>query len=387
MIPIELTEVLVRGALEVERSTAGLTIHRLPAWARRRGLDAQLAMVESQPSGVRLAFVTSADRVALTTRRVRTLFAGVPPRPDGRADLVVDGEVLDSQATSGGLTVTINPVSGERTEDGAPDCTLRFDLPPGEHRVELWLPHIEQTTVVALAADRPIVALNEAREGDADIAGGKAWVHHGSSISQGSNALQPSGIWPAVVARSHGLELTNLGFGGSALMDPFMARTIAGLPADVISLELGINLVNADVMRRRALGPAVHGWLDTIRDAHPTVPIAVISPIYCPIHEETPGPGSFDLEALARGELRFVASGDPAEVAAGKLTLQVIREVLDEVVESRSDDERLHLVDGLWLYGPADYEIDPLTDNLHPGPAVHELIGARFDEPMDQLLS
>lgn len=146
----------------------------------------------------------------------------------------------------------------------------------------------------------------------------RRWLHHGSSISQGSNAVRPTGIWPAVAARAAGLELTNLGFGGSALLDPFVARTLAQLPAGLISLELGINLVNADLMRRRALGPAVHGWLDTLRDAHPEVPIVLIGPLYCPIHEDTPGPGAFDPAALARGELAFIATGDPTEVASGR---------------------------------------------------------------------
>lgn len=43
----------------------------------------------------------------------------------------------------------------------------------------------------------------------------------------------------------------------------------------------------------------------------------MISPILCPIHEDTPGPAAPDLAALAEGRLAFVASGDPAEVKAG----------------------------------------------------------------------
>lgn len=43
-------------------------------------------------------------------------------------------------------------------------------------------------------------------------------------------------------------------------------------------------------MRLRAFGPAVHGFLDTLREGHPTTPLLVISPIYCPLHENTPGP-------------------------------------------------------------------------------------------------
>ncbi len=97
-------------------------------------------------------------------------------------------------------------------------------------------------------------------------------MHHGSSISQGSNAAHPTGTWPVVAARLAGVELMNLGYGGSALLDPFTARIIRDTPADLISIKIGINLVNADLMRLRAFVPAMHGFLDTIRDGHPATP-------------------------------------------------------------------------------------------------------------------
>ena len=96
------------------------------------------------------------------------------------------------------------------------------------------------------------------------------WLHHGSSISHGSDAESPTTTWPALAAALGGVELVNLGFGGSALLDPFTARAMRDTPADLISVKIGINLVNTDLMRLRAFGPAVHGFLDTIREGHPT---------------------------------------------------------------------------------------------------------------------
>ena len=112
------------------------------------------------------------------------------------------------------------------------------------------------------------------------------------------------------------MELINLGLGGSALLDPFTARAMRDTPADLISVKIGINLVNTDLMRLRAFTPAVHGFLDTIREGHPTTPLLVVSPILCPIHEDTPGPSAPDFDALGDGRLRFRATGDPAERAA-----------------------------------------------------------------------
>ena len=71
-------------------------------------------------------------------------------------------------------------------------------------------------------------------------------------------------------------------------------------PADLISVKIGINLVNTDLMRLRAFAPAVHGFLDTIRDGHPTTPLLVVSPLFCPIHEDTPGPTAPDSERARR---------------------------------------------------------------------------------------
>ena len=367
------TAALVRGALELEPTDVGVRPHRLPTWAREREADAQLSMVEAQPAGVRLVFATASSRLELPARASRFAYAGVPARPDGVFDLVVDGRLVAQRSLVGATTTTVDLTTGAaRTETGDVEALLFDDLPAGAKTVELWLPHTETVELAGLRSDQPLTPVPTQ---------GPVWLHHGSSISQGSNAGHPTGTWPVVAARAAGVELTNLGYGGSALLDPFVARTIRDTAADLISLEIGINLVNSDLMRLRAFGPAVHGFLDTIRDGHPDTPLLVISPLLCPIHEDTPGPGAFDLEALAGGRLRFRATGDPAEVtetATGKLTLRVIREQLARIAAQRADDPNLFLLDGLELYGPQDAEELPLPDALHPDTATHQLIGQRF---------
>ena len=368
--PIEMA--FLRGARELERTAQGVLPHRLPAAARAQSNDPQLLMVESQPSGVRIALRTEATVLELDTVRTRTVYAGVPPRPDGMIELVVDGQVLGSAATSGGNTITIDMATGSAGHERGPVCTTRFaHLAAGAKDIELWLPHNETTELVELRTNAPVRP--------APASARPVWLHHGSSISQGSNATAPTGVWPAVAARLAGVELTNLGLGGSAMLDQFTARTIRDTPADVISVKVGINLVNADLMRLRAFGPAVHGFLDTIRDGHPETPLLVVSPIYCGIHEDTPGPGAFDLEAIRAGRLRFRATGDPAERGAGKLALGVIRDELARIVGQRAgDDAHLYLLDGLTLYGERDAAALPLPDALHPDAATHQLMGERF---------
>ena len=372
LTPVPITADLVRGALELERTERGLQPHRLPARARAQCADPQLAMAESQPSGVRLALRTAATALELDVLVTRREYAGAPLRPDGRFDLVADGRLVASTSATGGETWLIDMTTGAVDLRPGPVGTLRFDgLSAGEKDLELWLPHDEGVVLVGLRADAPVAPLPDR--------GRRTWVHHGSSISHGSAATHPTGTWPAVAAGLAGVELVNLGFAGSALLDPFTARTVRDTPADLISVKIGINLVNVDLMRLRAFGPAVHGFLDTIREGHPTTPLLVVSPILCPVQERTPGPSAPDFSHLAEGRLRFVALGDPAETAMGKLTLEVIREELARIVAERAaDDPHLAYLDGRRLYGEADHAELPLPDDLHPDAATHRLIGERF---------
>ncbi|RZU62839.1 SGNH/GDSL hydrolase family protein [Zhihengliuella halotolerans] len=369
---VELSDELFRGAVELERTENGVVPHRLPAWVRDRGADSQLLMAEAQPAAVRLAFMTDATAVELDVLPTRFGFRGGPVRPDGVYDVDVDGEHARSFTAEGGNRVWMDLQTGEQTLESGATSTLRLDLPAGRTRVDIWLPYAETTALRQLRTDGAVDPVVDDRP---------SWVHYGSSISQGSNAATAAGIWPVVAARAARADVVDLGFSGAAMLDPFVARVMRDTPADLLSLKVGINIVGGDVMRRRAFAPAVHGFLDTIREGHPETPILVVSPLYCGIHEETPGPGAFDPEALAAGETRFIATGDPAERAAGRLALEDVRGILrDLVTERAAEDPNLHYLDGRELYGPEDAERFPLPDRLHPDADAHRLIGARFAE-------
>ncbi|MFE3788969.1 GDSL-type esterase/lipase family protein [Streptomyces goshikiensis] len=362
---------VLRGALDVEATEHGVLPHRLPARARRQFPDGYLAMVEAQPSGVRVAFRTAATAVELDVLPTKTVYRGAPATPEGLYDLVVDGRLTGRTTVTGGNVRTVDLTTGSMETTPGPPGTARFSgLPAGSKDVEIWLPHRETVELTALRTDAPVEPLPDR--------GRRVWLHHGSSISHGSDAAGPTEIWPAVAAARGGVELVNLGLGGNALLDPFVARALRDTPADLISIKIGINLVNTDLMRLRAFVPAVHGFLDTIREGRPEVPLLVVSPILCPIQEDTPGPIAPDFSGR---QLSFRALGDPAERALGKLTLNVIREELARITEQRAaEDPNLHYLDGRTLYGEADFAELPLPDALHPDTAAHRRIGERFAE-------
>jgi GDSL-like Lipase/Acylhydrolase family len=364
--------VQVLGASELEPTIDGLLPHRLPARARAQLPDGFARMCEEQPSGVRLVFRTAARRLELDVRAVRTVMSGRPVPPGGLYDVVVDGECVAQGTASGHGLLELDPLTRTTKSRRGPASTVVFPmLAAGEKDVEIWLPFAEITWLLALRSELPITATSESSPR-------RRWVHHGSSISHGAGAPAPTGTWPVVAARRGGWDLVNLGFSGNAVLDPFTARAIRDQPADLITLKLGINVVNLDCFRLRSFVPAVHGFLDTIREGHPGTPILVISPIVCPLVEDCPGPTSIDPASPPAAPL-FQTDGRREEVADGKLSLTVVRQVLAEVVARRRiGDANLGYLDGRDLFGPGDLETMPLPDLLHPGPSGHRAIGARF---------
>lgn len=356
----------VRGALDLERTAAGVLPWRLPAWTRPQ-YDERMADVVAQPSGVRLAFRTAATALELEVLTSVWHYADkAEPEPAGMIDLVIDGAYAGgSGVPTGNILYEQDPGGTKRLVAGEPG-RVRFDgLPAGEKDVELWLPPQTRTELVALWADAEVSPPRPT--------GLRRWVHYGSSISHCQEAASPTATWPVVAASLGGVEAWNLGFSGNAHLDPYVARTIRDLPADLISLKLGINVVNLASMRLRTFAPAVHGFIDLIRDGHPETPLLLISPVLCPVAEEVPGPTSTE----PGGAGPTVALGDPDDVAEGALTLTVIRDTLAAIVDGRAGhDPHLHYLDGRELFGSGD--LADLPDGLHPNADGYRRMGRRF---------
>ncbi|MFC7307093.1 lipase [Streptomyces monticola] len=364
-VPLVGGPVEIRGALDLEATQAGVMPRRLPAWTTEQYQDPSVHGVTVMPSGVRLVFRTDARELEFEVlTSTGQLDTDPRPRPTGMLDLVVNGVLAERRrAPLGNVLRMAGPGAEQRLIPGEPG-TVRFTgLQSGMKEVELWLPQQTPTELVALRADGDVLPpLPDGR---------RRWVHHGSSLSHCIEADSPTGTWPVVAAALGGVEVINLSQAGNALLDPYVARTIRDLPADLISFKVGINIVSLAAFRLRTFGPAVHGFLDTVRDGHPDTPLLLTSPVSCPALEDTPGPTAMGPDG------KITALGDPAEAARGALTLSVVRAELERIVTARrTHDRHLHYVDGRELLGPD--EAHDLPDGLHPTAAAYRRMGKRF---------
>ena len=351
-----------------------VSFSRLPLWTWKQFGVSGLHRWTRFPSGVRLRFATEATTIALEVHVMPLTIARVIEEPKvARFDLVVDGrEVATKSATQGGqirLEMDGPLVTSEKFIRGNGEEIVFSDLVPQMKEIEIWLPAGAMVELRTIAANSPIYP--------PALQSKKRWVHYGSSISQCAETERPLDIWSVHASRLLGLDIRNLGLAGEAHLDGFVARTIAHTPADFISLKLGINVVNGDSMRERTFIPAVHNFLDTIREQKPKTPILVISPIYCPFHEVNPGPtliGDSGLTSMER----------PQVLSAGALNLPKIRKILQQIVSDR-DDANLYFMSGLELFNEGDLHLMP--DSLHPDSAGYRLMGERFAERKGEFIA
>lgn len=323
-LPLSSGPINIEGSVSLEETDHGVHPWRVPV-VERALFEPSVVNKASMPAGVRLALVSDTGALTLGVRRA----PDVEEDPPWVFDLVVNGQLH------------------QRVAPAADSEAICFsDLPTGENRLELFLPsQYVPLTLSALHID----AGASAKEW---VDSRRRVVFYGSSITHCRHAAGPSETWPAIVARDFDLHLTSLGYGGDCHMDPMVGRMIRDLPADAIGLKLGINMMGAASASDRTFRALAIGLIKTIRDGHPTTPVAVVSAICHPPNEKTPN-----------------ASG---------MTLELMRERLAEAVDVLRElgDDHLHYVNGLDLMGPEDVHL--YEDGIHPSAEGYRFLAEAY---------
>lgn len=320
MKTIPVNEGFFQGAISFETGDGWVRPWRLPFSLLGLFPDENLVANGGTGAGVRVRLATNSPRVVLNVVAIeeRRLF-----------DVTIGGELLATVPCEAGAE------------------QVAFDtLPDGEKIVELWLP---QGHPVAL---RSLLVEDGTDAAPAEDSRPK-WITYGSSITHCGEAHSPARTWPGLVARAHGLNLTCLGYGGQCHLDPLLAVMIRDVPADFVSLKVGVNIYGGPSLSQRTFRPAIIGFVRIIREKHPDIPIALISPICSPPRETTPN-------------------------AVG-ITIVQMREQIRDVVSRLTDcgDGNVHYFDGLQLFGH-DLAGKHLPDDLHPNGNGYEILGRNF---------
>jgi hypothetical protein len=317
---------MIQGAVSFEQGGGWLTPWRIPFEQRELFPPAVMAERAALAAGIRLRIATDSTQLSLAFEPLD--YAGLEQK--SAFDMTVDGRLIES----------LPAVQGQ-------DQVGFATLPSGMKLIEVWMP-------VRIKIRLGTIAIDEGAAFNIPLDTRRRWTAYGSSITFCGESHSPARTWPATVARQKDLNLTCLGFAGHCQIEPMVAMMIRDIPADMISLKLGIN-VHHGTLSERTFKPAMIGMVRIIREKQPDVPIAVISPIISPDREKTPGKTDLSLEMM-RTEL---ADGVSRLITAG--------------------DEHIKYFDGKTLLGDSDAS-RYLMDGVHPNGDGYELMGKRFIE-------
>lgn len=278
--------------------------------------------------GARLRFHT--DATALTIHGFK-VGGGHRASPGDFMDLCIDNAIVATSELKDNRAVFTN-------------------LPNGRKLIELWLCPAIAFAFTAITFN-PGASLLPLPDDSRPV-----WITYGSSHTLAVRAHSPAQTWPAVVARQRDWNLLCLGYGGQCKVDPMIARMIRDAKADFISLELGANCCDG-TFSPRSFPAAVIGTIMTIREKHPTTPIALCSPIHMLAYEQTPGP-------------------------TGMTTPLIRSQIADSVkILKHRGDSHLHLIDGLDLFDASHPERQP--DGSHPDGDGNLMLAENFVKALD----
>ena len=170
-------------------------------------------------------------------------------------------------------------------------------------------------------------------------------------------ASGPALAWPSVAGRKLGLEVCNLGYGGSARGEMTSALLLANTPAEVISIAFGMNAWSRVPHTPALLAEEVRAFITLIRRRPPTTALVVVSPA----------------SATRRRGLRQPHGSDAGRAA--QRHGGAVRELIE------AGDDRLFLVEGAGVFGA-----DDLADGVYPGDEGHKRLAAAFSKHVAPLM-
>ena len=290
---------------------------RLPVRSREK-FPKEVWDLAQDPTGARIRFHTDSRTLAVKLEY---------PSPPGMRNMHAFGQSGVDLYVDGVYWGTA--IADKEAKPGKIYEHRYFNLPAGprgEHEMTLYLSLYAPVKVLAIGVDEA-ARIAPARP----FAVAKPVVFYGTSITQGGCASRPGMSYQAILGRKLNLDHVNLGFSGNGKGEPDVAKAVAEIDASCFVLDFSQNNKDVD-----ALAQVYKPFLETLRAAHPRVPIVSITPIYA------------------------------ASERSGRARLELMRAHIRRVVSERigAGDTLLQLVEGTDLLGPD--RGDGLVDGTHP---------------------
>lgn len=270
------------------------------------------------PDGGRIRFTSDTSRLVLRVQ------AAQPPGKPCHFDTYVNGAFAGAARLRGTQTVEV----------------VLFEKPEREPRdITIYLPNNSEVRVLVVGLDRDATLKSPPA-----FARSAPMICYGSSVLQGTGAAHPATTYPAALARRLNLDFVNLGFGGAGKAEPEVVQLVASLIASCFLFDLGKSYGNQTIEPYARM-------LDTIRAAHPDVPILCVTPIYST--KEANEPEYREKSEKLRALMRQAATD-----------------------RQKAGDKHIFVVEGLELFGRAD--ADAFNDPLHPNDEGNERMAKRL---------
>lgn len=168
------------------------------------------------------------------------------------------------------------------------DYMLYLPLYNGVDELEIGVPEEAEFHAVLPRADRPI-------------------LYYGTSIAHGGCCSRPGNTFTAMLSRRLDIPVVNLGFSGSARMEPELAGLFAELDPVLFVLDASPNM-SAALIDERGIN-----FVQILRDKHPETPILLVEDRVYSNSWIVPSKAEVNRtneEALRRVYDHFIAAGD-----------------------------------------------------------------------------
>ncbi len=214
----------------------------------------QVAALSKNTSGGRVRFVTNSSRIAIkavmpsVTRMAHMAFSGIHGFDMYSSDRFVKAFIPPTDITDGYES------EYDFKERKSRLITLNMPLYNGLVSFEIGL---DADASLAPAPDYTIE---------------DPVVYYGSSITQGGCASRPGTAYPAILSRALDCNFINLGFSGSGCGESSVSEYIASLKMSAFVLDYDHNARSPEHLRQTH-----KPFFDTIRNAHPELPIIMMS--------------------------------------------------------------------------------------------------------------